>query len=170
MIGNSNLSTNNHLPADMHRARDSNLGHYYGILSDYHIVGHMNKIVCFYASLYPCLARGSPVNTAISTYFHIVINLNHTYLRDLDRHRPIPNKSKSITPYDSSSINNDIFPDLTIMQDRYIWINNRSVSDLDPITNENAGEHNNTVPYQCLFSHINQRVNGHILSNAGTIV
>jgi hypothetical protein len=130
----------------------------------------MHLVVRFNTSLNPCLAKGGPVNAVIGPDLDIIVNLNNAALRDLDRNSTVSNKTEPITPDYRSGVNNNIIADQGILPNAYVWINNGSVPDLDPVSNKYAGKKNHMISYACIFPDINERVNGDILADATRFV
>ena len=154
----------------MDTPRNSHLCHQYCVFSDYHVMGHLHQVIQLCPPLDPCLAQGSPVNTTIGPYLHVVINLDDTRLRDLHRSGTIPNISESIASYNTARVDDYLVSNQTIVQDRDIGINQGLLSDLDAIANENTWEEDSPLPYSRPFPNVHLRIDGDVLPYLTTLM
>ena len=151
---NSHLTTD-HIPvANGSRTCNSCLRSNHIIFSNFHIVCDLDKIIYFSPFSYNGRTYGSPVNTTVRTYFHIVL---YDYISQLwDFVIPIwcRLKTKSISTYHSIRVDNAIFSNDTAIIDFRTAVYFRVFTDFHIFTNENLWSKLNAIANRCIFRNI----------------
>ena len=106
MACHPHLSGEDDVPAEPSTPRNPHLCDYKRVFSHDHIMGHLHQVVHLYSPLNPSLAHSCPVNRAIGTDFHVVINLNYSHLWNFKVMVSILSKAKTVTSHYGTTVDN----------------------------------------------------------------
>ena len=113
MTGNPHLAGQNYVPTYLNTARYADLSNNKGVLAHYHIMCNLNQIIDFCSALDPGFSQCRPINSAVCTYFNIIVNLNNPYLRNLYMSGFILCITETIASDNCSTMDNDAIPQST---------------------------------------------------------
>ena len=81
VIGNPDLSADDHVMAENAGARDARLGGDHGVRTNLYVMANMDQIIDFHASGDAGIVQRAAINGGIRSDFHIVANFDNPHLR-----------------------------------------------------------------------------------------
>src|SRR5690606_316029 len=148
MSDNTYLSSEDYILSDLRTSRNACLCRRYGIRTDFHVMGYLDKVVQFHTLTNGCRTQCGTIYHGVSAYLHIVFTNDIADLRYfIIRTIFLLCKSKPVTSNDYPTMKHHIFSDFTI------------------VVNSNAGIDYCFIPNDNAISDINLRVYLHLISN-----
>jgi hypothetical protein len=122
VVRNSDLTADNHFPAQNAAAGDARLRGNNGVLADLHVVRDLNQIIDFYAAADVGRLERSAVDGSVCSNFHIVPDMHRADLGKLPMAPFTINISETVGADNDTGVNLDAIPELRTGVQSYPWM------------------------------------------------
>src|SRR6185436_14116145 len=165
MPNNSNLAPDHYTLTDFCTPTNAALSGNNCTISNFYIMCDLYQVIKLSTRSYDRRTDRCPVNSCISTDLYIIFNYHITNLRYFFKTAIcLRCKTKAITSYYSTCMNNNIVPDQTVMINFYTGMNDRIISNFYIVTEINIGINFRIVTNLYIIAEISKSTDKNILA------